>query len=180
METHLMNRCDLGNTSDMLQHGRFTHLHSHRKCSYVNTDRFYPDFSPLIQIWLNDSDLFLNILDEILKLELGKIFKYTVYICIYTCTKHDLVLGGKTLVVNHRGQTVLVVGHQVCTHLRRDFVPLLFADPLQFIKDSRLTFGNSNLQLPPQIFYGMKVWRLARPLQDLNVLHLETLLCCIG
>ncbi len=30
----------------------------------------------------------------------------------------------------------LVVGHQVCTHLRRDFVPLLFADPLQVIKVS--------------------------------------------
>ncbi len=28
----------------------------------------------------------------------------------------------------------LVVGHQVCTHLRRDFVPLLFADPLQVIR----------------------------------------------
>ncbi len=94
--------------------------------------------------------------------------------------KHDLVLGGKTLVGNHRGQTFLVVGHQVCTHLRRDFVPLLFADPLQVIKVSRLTFGNSNLQLPPQIFYGMKVWRLARPLQDLNVLLLEPLLCCLG
>ncbi len=41
-------------------------------------------------------------------------------------------------------------------------------------------FGNSNLQLPPQIFYGIKVWRLARPLQDLNVLLLEPLLCCLG
>jgi len=29
---------------------------------------------------------------------------------------------------------LLVVGHQVCTHLRRDFVPLLFADLLQVIK----------------------------------------------
>ncbi len=29
-------------------------------------------------------------------------------------------------------------------------------------------FGNSNLQLPPQIFYGIKVWRLSRPLQDLH------------
>ncbi len=48
------------------------------------------------------------------------------------------------LVGNHRGQTFLVVDHQVCTHLRRDFVPLLFADPLQ-VKISRLTFGNSNL-----------------------------------
>ncbi len=72
----------------------------------------------------------------------------------------------------------LVVGHQVCTHLRRDFVLLLFADPLQVINFSRLTFGN--LQLPPQIFYGITVWRLARPLQDLNVLLLEPLLCCLG
>ncbi len=74
----------------------------------------------------------------------------------------------------------LVVGHQVCTHLRRDFVPLLFADPLQVIKVSRLTFGNSNLQLPLQIFYGIKVWRLARPLQDLSVLLLEPLIRCLG
>ncbi len=41
-------------------------------------------------------------------------------------------------------------------------------------------FGNSNLQFPPQTFYGIKVWRLARPLQDLNVLLLEPLLCCLG
>jgi len=83
--------------------------------------------------------------------------------------RHDLILGGKTLVGNHRGRMFLVVGHQVCTHLWRDFVPLLFADSLQFTKVSRLTFGNSNLQLPPQIFYGIKVWLL-----------LEPLLCCLG
>ncbi|KAK6328012.1 hypothetical protein J4Q44_G00036580, partial [Coregonus suidteri] len=86
----------------------------------------------------------------------------------------------KTLVGNQRGQTFLVVGHQVCTHLRRDFVPLFFADLLQVIKVLRRTSGNSNLQLPPQIFYGIKVWRLARPLQDLNVLLLVPLLCCLG
>ncbi len=101
-------------------------------------------------------------------------------ISIWPLHKHDLALGGKTLVGNHRGQKFLVVGHQVCTHLRRDFVPLLFADPLQVIKVSRLTFGTSNLQLPPQIFYGIKVWRLARPRQDLNVLLLEPLLCYLG
>ncbi len=95
-------------------------------------------------------------------------------------TKHDLVFGDKTLVVNHRVQTFHLVGHQFCTHLRRDFVPLLFADPLQVIKVSRLTFGNLNLQLPPQIVYGIKVWRQAKPLQDHNVLHLEPLLCCLG
>ncbi len=85
--------------------------------------------------------------------------------------KHDLALGGKTLVADHGGQTF---------HLRRDFVPLLFADPLQVIKVSKLTFGNSNLQLPPQIYFEIKVWTLARPLQDLNVILLEPLLCCLG
>ncbi len=97
--------------------------------------------------------------------------------------KHDLVLGGKTLVGNHRGQTFLVVGRQVCTHLRRDFVPLLFADPLQVIKVSTLTFGNSNLQLSPKNFYGNEVWKLARPLQDLNMLLLDSfvaLAVCFG
>ncbi len=84
-------------------------------------------------------------------------------------TKHDLVLDGRTLVGNHRGQTFHVVGHQVCTHLGRDFVPLLSADPLQVIKVLRLTFGNANLQLPSQIFYGIKVWRLAG--------HSRTLMC---
>ena len=55
------------------------------------------------------------------------------------------------------------------------------------LKVWRLTFGNSNLQLPPQISYGITVWRpygletvMARPLQDLNVLLLEPLLCCLG
>ncbi len=102
---------------------------------------------------------------------------------IWPLRKHDLVLGGKTLVGNHRGQTFLVVGHQVCT-LKRDFVPLLFADPLQVIKVWRLTSGNSNLQLPPQIFYGMKVWRLARSLQDLMCFFLShsfvALAVCFG
>ncbi len=65
-------------------------------------------------------------------------------------------------------------------HISEGFCSLLFADPLQVINISRLTFGSLNLQLPPQIFYGMKVWRLARPLQDLNVLLLEPLLCWLG
>ncbi len=109
-------------------------------------------------------------------------FKSYKLICHYKESNKYLTpsLGGKTLVGNHRGQTFLVVGHQVCTHLRRDFVPLLFADPLQVIKVLRRMFGNSNLQLPPQIFYVIKVCRLAGPLQDLNVLLLEPLLCCLG
>ncbi len=96
-------------------------------------------------------------------------------ICI--CPLHETWRSNwwKTLVGNYRGQAFLGVGQQVCTHLKRDFVSLLFVDPLQVIKVSRLTFGNSNLRLPPQIFYGIKVWLLARPLQDLNVLLLEPL-----
>jgi len=63
----------------------------------------------------------------------------------------------------------LVVGHQVYTHLTRDFGPLLFTDTLKILKGSWLSLGNSKFKLPPQIFYkGL----LARPLQDLNVLLL--------
>src|SRR4029434_2735196 len=56
--------------------------------------------------------------------------------------KHDLVHGGITLVGKHRRQTFLVVGHQVYTQLRRDFSPLLFADPLQILKVAFLMGGN--------------------------------------
>ena len=33
---------------------------------------------------------------------------------------------------------------QVCTDLGRDFVPLLFADPLKILKVPRLSLGNSS------------------------------------
>jgi len=32
----------------------------------------------------------------------------------------------------------------------------------------------------PQIFSGVEVWRLARPLQDLEMLFTDSLLCCLG
>src|SRR4029434_1368478 len=60
--------------------------------------------------------------------------------------KHDLVLGGITLVGKHRRQTCLVVGHQVYTHLRRDLGPLLFADPLQILKVAFSMGGNEVFQ----------------------------------
>ncbi len=66
------------------------------------------------------------------------------------------LLGDKTLVGNHRGQTFLVVVHQVCTHLRRDFVPLLFADPLQVIKVSRLTFGTRTFSSLHRFSMGLR------------------------
>ncbi len=64
------------------------------------------------------------------------------------------------------------------------FFPTLLAEPLQVIKVLRLAYGNSNLQLLPQSFYGIKVWRLARPPQDRNVLFLShsfvALALCFG
>ena len=35
-------------------------------------------------------------------------------------------------------------------------------------------------QLPPKIFYGVEIWRLARPLQDLEMLLTKPLLRCPG
>ena len=49
----------------------------------------------------------------------------------------------------------VVIFLQVCTDFRRDFGPLLFADPLQILKVPRLLLGNSKLQLPPQSFDGI-------------------------
>lgn len=43
---------------------------------------------------------------------------------------HDLVLDGKNLVANHSNKKKIVVGHQVFTHLRRDFEPLVFTENL--------------------------------------------------
>src|SRR4029434_6565556 len=65
--------------------------------------------------------------------------------------KHDLVLGGITLVGKHRRQTFLVVGHQVYTRLRRDFGPLLFADPLQILKVAFSMGGNEGMRFKPNI-----------------------------
>ncbi|XP_064876254.1 uncharacterized protein LOC115118486 isoform X2 [Oncorhynchus nerka] len=39
-----------------------------------------------------------------------------------------------------------------------------------------LFLGNTDLQLPPKIFYGVEIWRLARPLQDLEMLLTKPLL----
>src|SRR4029434_6124605 len=65
--------------------------------------------------------------------------------------KHDLVLGVITLVGKHRRQTFLVVGHRVYTHLRRDFGPLLFADPLQILKVAFSMGGNEGIRFKPNI-----------------------------
>lgn len=59
---------------------------------------------------------------------------------------------------------------QVCTHLRRDFGPVVFAALLQILM--RLLLGSSTLQRPPQTFYGIEVWRLAMPIRELNLTFL--------
>ncbi len=43
-----------------------------------------------------------------------------------------------------------------------------------------LSLGNTDFQLPPKIFYGVEIWRLARPLQDLEMLLTKPLLRCPG
>src|SRR4029434_9726079 len=65
------------------------------------------------------------------------------------------VLGGITLVGKHRRQTFLVVGHQVYTHLRRDFGPLLFAEPLQILKVAFSMGRHEGMRLKPNIPHYM-------------------------
>src|SRR4029434_3568133 len=60
-------------------------------------------------------------------------------------------LGGITLVGKHIRQTFLVFGHQVYTHLRRDFGPLLFVDPLQILKVAFSMGGNEGMRFKPNI-----------------------------
>lgn len=47
--------------------------------------------------------------------------------------KHDLVVGRETHVAKLSSETFLVVEHQVCRHLRRDFKTLLFTKTLNLI-----------------------------------------------
>jgi len=67
-----------------------------------------------------------------------------------------------------------------CTHTlcSRDFGPL-HTDLLQIPQVSGKSLGNTDFQLPPKTFYWVQVWRLARPLQELEMLltvsiHLAT------
>src|SRR4029434_3611037 len=47
----------------------------------------------------------------------------------------------------------LVIGHQVYTHLRRDFGPFLFADPLQILKDA-FSMGGNEVQAQYSTLHG--------------------------
>ncbi len=73
----------------------------------------------LFKQWQNNTKIQKNTFEKSYKLICILMSEISIWSII---AKHDLV------VVNHRGQVFLVVGLQVCTHLRRDFVPLLFVD----------------------------------------------------
>ncbi len=78
---------------------------------------------------------------------------------------------------SQRSGAGLVVGQQVCTHLRRDFAP---GGILQILPKSLKFRGWS---LATRTFSSLHTFgdpRLARPLQDLYVLLLEPLLCWLG
>ena len=60
------------------------------------------------------------------------------------------------------------------SHCSWYFGPFLHADLLQ--SSDVLGLSLINFQLPPKIFDGVEVWRLARPLQDLEILFTEPLL----
>ena len=94
--------------------------------------------------------------------------------------KQNSIFGTETFVCNYRDQTFPVVLDQVCTHCSRDFGPLLHTDLLQILQVSGLSLGNTDFQPPPKIFYWVQVWRLARPLQDLEILLTEPLAVCFG
>ena len=64
-----------------------------------------------------------------------------------------LIFGTVAFVCNYRGQTFLVVFHQVCTHWRRDFGPLLHTDLLYISHVSGLSLRNTEFELPPKILY---------------------------
>jgi len=51
---------------------------------------------------------------------------------------------------------------------------------LPVVIDQVCTDCNTDFQLPPKIFYWVQVWRLARPLQDLDMLLMEPLHTCPG
>ncbi|KAJ4928374.1 hypothetical protein JOQ06_016166 [Pogonophryne albipinna] len=58
--------------------------------------------------------------------------------------------------------------------------PPTAADLLESSDVLGLSLGNTDFQLPPKIFYGVEIWRLARPLQDLEMLLTKPLLRCPG
>ncbi len=66
-----------------------------------------------------------------------------------------------------------------CWQSQRSDVSCSWPLDLHTSQEGLATFANSNLQLAPQILYVIKVWRLARPLQDLNP-HLHIWWCSWG
>ena len=78
---------------------------------------------------------------------------------------------------NDRGQTLSVSLHKVFTHCCWYFGPFLHAEVSGDVLG--LLLGNTDFELPPKIFYGVEIWRLARPLQDLEMVLSKPLLHCL-
>ena len=107
----------------------------------------------------------------------------TIYLCDTAANKYlntSLIFGTVAFVCYYSGQTFPVVLHQVCTHCNRDFGPLLLTDLLQISQVSGLSLTNPDFQLPPEVFNWVQVWRLAGPLQNLDMLLAEPLLGFLG
>ena len=63
--------------------------------------------------------------------------------------------------------------------------PIVQVFPLKKMREAcnfhyRYTSTMTDFQLPPKIFYGVEIWRLVRPLQDLEMLLTKPLLRCPG
>ncbi|MED6275589.1 hypothetical protein CHARACLAT_028051 [Characodon lateralis] len=97
-----------------------------------------------------------------------------------TSEKQNLIFATENLFCNSRYQTFPVVLDDVCTHCSRNFGPLLHTDLLQILQESGLSLSNTDYQLPPNIFDWVQVWRLARPLQDLEMLLTRPLVSSPG
>ncbi len=67
--------------------------------------------------------------------------------------------------------------HKVFTRFSHTVAGILAHSSMQ-ISSRAVMFWD--FQLPPKIFYGVEIWRLARPLQDLEMLLTEPLLRCPG
>ncbi len=112
-----------------------------------------------------------RITTKIQKNTFQKSYKYILMsqISIWPLCKTWLSTWCQNIFGNHRGQMFLVVGHQVCTHRRRDFIPLL----LQILSKSLRFRG---LRLATRTFSSLH--RFSMGLRSGDWLgHSRTLMC---
>ena len=70
--------------------------------------------------------------------------------------------------------------YQLCTSGFGDFLPFFPADMLKFCQVGWGASVFRNLRVFPQILNGIKVWALARPLEDFHILVLKQFQCCFS